>query len=209
MTRNGKIAHLPYHIREQLNHRLEDAHQGKSLIAWLNTPPEVQAVLQTHFESRVINAVNLSEWKNGGFREWQQQQLALQFVENLNDENALGHKDLAGPLTAKLAQWVAVHLAAAAQALVSHEQNSETRWLRLRELCAHISRLRRGDLVSERLSLDREWLALEKLNTDHEREKEFWKWTERSDIREKLFPDKDHGLLPETLEKIERELRLM
>ena len=76
-------------------------------------------------------------------------------------------------------------------------------------MCADISRLRHGDHQAERLSLDREWLALEASNSAALREKEFWKWTERPDIREKLFPDRDHGLSPETLEKIERELRLM
>jgi len=209
MTRKGKIARLPDSIREQLNQRLQDGHDAKSLIEWLSPMPEVQAVLQKHFESQPINAVNLTEWRQGGFREWQQQQLALQVVQNLDDENALGQKALAGPLTAKLARWVAVHLAATAQSLIAHEEDSETRWLRLRELCAHVSRLRRGDLFSERLSIDREWLALEKLNSDHAREKEFWKWTEHPDIREKLFPEKEPGISPETLEKIERELRLM
>src|SRR5882672_2009743 len=209
MTRTGKIARLPHLIREQLNQRLQDGHKAKSLLPWLNSLPEAQAILKTHFESHPINAVNLTEWKKGGFREWQQQERAFAFVQDLADENALGHKDLAGPLTAKLAHWVAVHLAATAQSLVAHEGDSESRWLRLRELCAQVSRLRYSDLFSERLSLDRERLALEQLSKAHEREKEFWKWTERPDIREKLYPDKEPGISPETLEKIERELRLM
>ncbi len=209
VTRKGKIARLPQLHPEQLNQRLQDGHDARSLIEWLTPLPGVQAVLQTHFENNPINAVNLTEWRQGGFREWQQQQLALRLVENLDDENALGHKDLTGALTAKLARWVAVHLAASAQAMVAQEEDPKTRWLRLGELCSQLSRLRRGDLFSERLSIDRDWLALEKLNTDDEREKAFWKWTERPDIREKLFPDKDHGLSPETLEKIEKELKLM
>ncbi len=209
MARKGKIARLPHSIREQVNQRLQDGHDAKSLIEWLSPMPEVQTVLEKHFENQPINAVNLTEWRQGGFREWQQQHLALQLVENLDDENALGHKDLTGPLTAKLAHWVAVHLAASAQAMVAQEEDPKTRWLRLGELCSQLSRLRRGDIFSERLSLEHERLALEKLNTDDEREKAFWKWTERPDIREKLFPDKDHGLSPETLEKIERELKLM
>ena len=208
-TRNGKIAHLPHSIREEINQRLQDGEEAKSLIQWLNSLPEVQAVLQTHFEAHPINAVNFTEWKQGGFREWQQQQLALKLVQNLNDKNALGQNALSGPLTGKLAHWAAVHLAAFGQAMVAQEENAETRWARLREFCAQLSRLRRGDLFSERLSIERERLAVQNLNADHNREKEFWKWTERPDIREKLFPDKDHGLSPETLEKIEKELRLM
>src|SRR5437667_11823763 len=108
MTRKGKIARLPNSIREQLNQRLQDGHDAKSLIKWLSPLPEVQTVLQTHFENHPINPVNLTEWRQGGFREWQQQQLALRLVENLDDENALGHKDLTGALTAKLARRVAV-----------------------------------------------------------------------------------------------------
>src|SRR6266404_5133310 len=69
MTRNGKIARLPDSIREQLNQRLQDGHVGKSLIDWLSHMPEVQSVLQTHFAGRPINAVNLTEWRQGGFRE--------------------------------------------------------------------------------------------------------------------------------------------
>ncbi len=106
VTRKGKIARLPHCIREQLNQRLQDG----------------------HFENNPINAVNLTEWRQGGFREWQQQQLALRLVENLDDENALGHKDLTGALTAKLARWVAVHLAASAQAMVAQEEDPKTRF---------------------------------------------------------------------------------
>ena len=73
MPRNGKIAHLPQHIREELNHRLEKGESGVQLVEWLNTLPEVKEVLQAHFDSRPINEVNLTEWKQGGFPEWQAQ----------------------------------------------------------------------------------------------------------------------------------------
>ena len=46
-------------------------------------------------------------------------------------------------------------------------------------------------------------------NTAQKKEQEFWAWTERPNIREKLFPDREAGLSPETLEKIEKELKLM
>ncbi len=171
MTRNGKIARLPDSIREQLNQRLQDGHVGKSLIDWLSHMPEVQSVLQTHFAGRPINAVNLTEWRQGGFREWQQQQLALQLVENLDEEQ------LTGAMTTRLACYFAV----SAQAMVGREEDSRARWLRLRELGAQISRIRRSDLSSQRVSLDRERLALKKLHTD-QREKAFLKSSERPDI---------------------------
>jgi hypothetical protein len=208
-TRKSKIARLPHSIREQLNQRLHDGHDARQLMDWLGTLPKVQAVLDQHFDGDPINPVNLTKWRQGAFREWQHEQLALSLVDNLEDQTALAQKQLTGDLTAKLARWVAIHLAASAQAMVAYEEDPKLRWARLGDLCNRLARLRRGDLSSQRLSLDHERLELEKLNTDEEREKAFWEWTKRPDIHEKLFPDKEKGLSPETLAKIEHELKLM
>ena len=209
MTRKGKIARLPHHIREQVNQRLQDGHDARQLMDWLSTLPEVQPVLDEHFDGNPINVGNLSEWRQGGFREWQHEQLALRLVDTLEDDTALGQKQLTGDITAKLARWIAIHLAASAQAMVAYEEDPKLRWARLGDLCNRLARLRRGDLSSQRLSLDHEWLEFERLNTDEEREKAFWEWTKRADIHEKLFPDKQKGLSPETLAKIEHELKLL
>jgi hypothetical protein len=208
-TRKGKIARLPHHIREQLNQRLQDGHDARQLMDWLGTLSEVQPVLDEHFHGNPISPKNLSEWRQGGFQEWQHQQLALSLVDNLQDDTALGQKELTDDLTAKLARWVAIHMAASAQSMIAYEEDPKLRWARLGDLCNRLARLRHGELSSQRLSLDHEWLELEKLNTDQEREKAFWKWTERPDIHEKLFPNKEKGLSPETLAKIEHELKLL
>lgn len=81
MTRNGKIARLPKDIREELNRRLEDGEAGVRLIEWLNGLPEVVKVLAEEFEGVPINDVNLSQWKNGGFLDWQARQRAEAVVE--------------------------------------------------------------------------------------------------------------------------------
>jgi len=209
MTRTGKIARLPHQIREQLNPRLRDGHKAKSILPWLNALPEVQSVLQAEFDGHPITPGNLTEWKKGGYREWHASRQALQFFENLQDENGLGNKSLAGPVAAKLAHWAALHFAAIAHSIVSAENDPLIKLDRLRQLCIDIARLRRGDLHQERISLDRDWLALEQSNTAHQRELDFWKWTERPDIHQKLFPDREGGLSLETLEKIEKELKLM
>ncbi len=83
MSRNGKIAHLPRAIRDQLNQRLDDGQEAKELAAWLNSLPEVQAVLTTHFERRPINEVNLSQWKQGGFVNWQSLQQRREWLARL------------------------------------------------------------------------------------------------------------------------------
>src|SRR5580692_617932 len=69
-TRNGKIARLPRHIREQLNRRLEDNQPGPKLLEWLNGLPEVQEVLKEDFDGEPISRQNLSQWRQGGYLEW-------------------------------------------------------------------------------------------------------------------------------------------
>ena len=52
MTRKGKIARLPRHIRDHLNSRLEDGEEGTGLVAWLNRVPEVNLVRKEAFDGR-------------------------------------------------------------------------------------------------------------------------------------------------------------
>src|SRR3569623_2918405 len=80
MTRNGKIAKLPQEIRQQLNLRLANGEQGKQLVTWLNMHPEVFWMLRCHFGGRPITEQNHSEWKRGGFLDWQRHQEALDGV---------------------------------------------------------------------------------------------------------------------------------
>ena len=70
MSKVGKIARLPERIREELNCRISDNEFGSRLIRWLNSLPEVQAILARDFGGRPINAVNLHKWKAFGYREW-------------------------------------------------------------------------------------------------------------------------------------------
>src|SRR5260370_12369239 len=70
MARFGKIGGLPLDIREQLNRRLQDGEIGKDLVVWLNSVPEVQAVLKAEFGDRPVNEPNLSDWRTGGYEDW-------------------------------------------------------------------------------------------------------------------------------------------
>jgi hypothetical protein len=83
ITRIGKIARLPHSIREQLNLRLHDHQPHKTILPWLNSLPEAQAILAAEFDSRPITKQNLSEWKQGGFRDWLLQYHASQFLQFL------------------------------------------------------------------------------------------------------------------------------
>src|SRR5438045_3895894 len=86
MTRNGKIARLPKAVQEQLNRRLEDNEPGKRLVEWLNSLPEVQAVITLEFSGKPIREQNLSEWKKGGYHDWQRQQERSEWFRQLQAE---------------------------------------------------------------------------------------------------------------------------
>ena len=69
-NRNGKLAHLPNDLREQLNLRLLEGETGRELAAWLNALPAVQSLLSSQFNGSPISEVNLTHWRQGGYLQW-------------------------------------------------------------------------------------------------------------------------------------------
>ena len=207
MNTSGKIARLPRDVREQLNQRLEAGEPPSQILDWIIGLPEVQAVLADQFGGRSLNKQNLSEWKKRGFREWQMRRAALEFAQNLDEEDDALKKAFAGPLTDKLAHWIALRYAAAAHALTTTDDNPEIELRRLRQFCGDIVALRRGDLSAGRLSLEQARLAAELAETEQEREKDFWARVERPEIQAKLYPDRDPDKIrAEVVRMLDREL---
>ena len=163
MTRTGKIARLPQAVRRELNLRLSDGAQGRQLVAWLNGLPEVMTVLERDFGGRVITEQNLSEWKQGGFNDWQRHQQTLECVR-LAGEQAQELTAEAGPtpLTDVLAASVTLLLTRLIQeAGHAGESTPESRrelvtlireWTRLRSADQRAARLKMAqtDWVTER-----------------------------------------------------------
>ncbi len=85
-TRNGKIARLPRSIREQLNQRLADGAQARTILPWLHEKPLVKEVLEKQFGGRPVTEDNLSEWRQGGFKDWLQQQEAREALRSMVEE---------------------------------------------------------------------------------------------------------------------------
>ncbi len=156
-TRNGKIARLPHHIREQLNRRLQDGQQGKKLVAWLNSLPEVRAITAAEFGGRPVREQNLSEWKQGGYRDWLTLQEAREVTARLDEELADCGAAEGQPLSETLARWLSVRYALATRRLV--ETEGPEQWRLLRELCGDVVELRRGDHNARRLEIDRARVA--------------------------------------------------
>jgi hypothetical protein len=163
-TRIGKIARLPRTVRDPLNQRLQDGEPGKRLVDWLNSLPETQAVLQTEFGGRPVSEQNLSEWKQGGYRDWQRQQEACDLVRHLVEQtNDLGNASGGVAVSARLSALVTVELAQAARTLVDEAGDPQERWARLQEIVGKLAQLRREESNAGQLELKRErWEAEQK-----------------------------------------------
>jgi hypothetical protein len=106
--RNGKIAKLPYSVRDDLNQRMDNGEDGAQLLDWLNELPEVQESLKASFGGVPISKQNLCEWRQGGFREWQIRQELISQAYDLSDcgrdmDQVVDRPLLAGDLVAVVA----------------------------------------------------------------------------------------------------------
>jgi hypothetical protein len=111
--RIGKIARLPRQVRTEINQCLDAGEEAESILAWLNQDPAVQEMLEEHFQGAAISAQNLSEWRQGGFREWEFRREIIEqacstsdFAQDLEDEV------ITSELPGKLAALVAARYAA-------------------------------------------------------------------------------------------------
>ena len=144
MTRKGKIARLPEHIREHINRRLQDGENGREIIAWLNTNDEVRTLLAQKFGGYKINDTNLSQWRRGGFRDWQARQAALTEACRITSEET-GLSETGGTALAhRLAVWLLARYIVAARKVFENGHDPKI-WKLLRELCHDLVALRRGD----------------------------------------------------------------
>jgi len=155
MTRNGKIARLPLHVRAKLNQLLQNGQEGKLLIQWLNDLPDVQAVLKEHFDGQPINDVNLSAWKTGGYLDWEaDQQMTLEvnsFMEGTNELQRTADDSLTGRLTL----FLAANMASETRRLNALPDGPE-RVKAWRELTGCLLSLVRGELNCQKLRLERD-----------------------------------------------------
>lgn len=177
MTRNGKIARLPREIREQLNRRLANGEQGIKLVAWLNELPEVRRVLAGDFNGREINEQNLSEWKQGGFREWETRQETIwQAGELAADAKELSEAD-EGSLADHLAMTLVARYAGLLVGWDGEASDEFRRKLRaLRSLSQDVVELRRGDHSAARLKLEQEQLKEKQEWSEEELVSHFLRW---------------------------------
>jgi hypothetical protein len=153
-THNGKIGRLPKAIQEQVNRRMESGEQGQQLADWLNSLPEVQALLAAEFEGKPVSERNLSEWRKRGYAKWVREQETLVLARQLAGEMSGLQSSGGPPLSDMMAIWVVSRYMVTTQKQA--EKDKEPDMKALRELCHDIVALRRADQNGARLKIEQE-----------------------------------------------------
>src|SRR5437879_3777163 len=104
-ARTGKIARLPDSLREQLNIRLRDGEPASTILPWLNSTGEAKDLLQRHFNGQEITEANLSNWRQGGFTDWNMAQKAKAFLSRFLDANDLNQDLFHLDIPELLSRW--------------------------------------------------------------------------------------------------------
>jgi len=159
LTHNGKIGRLPAEIQQQLNHRLDLRERAKPLVAWLNSLPEVQAILADEFAGRPIREQNISEWRKRGYQDWLRQReariTAAQVVAEISELQPPG----APPLVDQMTVWVTARYLLTVRKLAETSAEPEPQLKVLREFIQDIVAVRRADYSAARLKLEQEGRA--------------------------------------------------
>jgi len=201
MTRIGKIARLPHLIRQQINRRLQNGDAGKQIVEWLNSLPEASTIIAAEFDGQPVNETNLTNWKLGGYRDWDAQQEALEAVRRFCADSSELTQAAGGQLADQLAICLTARIAVALRQPESGGDDPAGQFRRLRELCGDLVALRKGDHNAQWLKIEREKLDLELKKHDEEAAR-------KTEIENALKSAERRGIRPETLALIEKELRL-
>jgi len=157
MARRGKIARLPKEVREELNQRLQNGEAAAPLVEWLNGLPTVQEVLKTQFEGNPVSEQNLSEWRNGGYREWEAQQQATGILRDTRIWADLLNQSMGDVgISDCLATVVATEMTNLARTMLAEETDSMKRWKLLGQVNKQLSRMRRQDHQMVRVMIQRD-----------------------------------------------------
>jgi hypothetical protein len=182
ITRLGKIAQLPKPIRHELNHRLENGKQAPELLAWLNALPETQELIATKFDNQPISRANLSQWRHGGFLEWQADQLRESQIQRLTETGPAPEQIHTAHLLENFTRSVVAEMVADLDALP--KLRGQKRSCSLHNLIRDLARLQHGYNHNRRTRLA--WT----------------KWTERfltpDDYRARRDPSPIASATPET-----------
>ena len=162
----GKIGRLPQAIQDQVNRRLEQGEKARTLVAWLNVLPEVQAVLAAEFAGKPIREQNLSAWRKNGYQKWLLHHHAWEMTQATTSTPDQ-------PLTDQMAGWVTAHYLLAIRKLMEASPGGGPDLKTLRALLHDVVAVRRGDHRAARVQMEWERLAANRRKISGEFPKNF------------------------------------
>lgn len=179
MSRTGKIARLSDSLRGALNHKIRDGHAGVDIVAWLNEQAETKEILARNFGGRPVSEQNLTNWKAGGYLEWERHMETREWVTDLvGESNGREGEAENGRARGSVADWLAaplaVELARGLKQITADRGLSTTERLdAILAISRATAQLRRTDHSKERLTrqvysreLDRDGAEEEKLRAE-------------------------------------------
>jgi hypothetical protein len=156
-TPKGKIGRLPKALQEQVNRRLENGEKARPLAAWLNSLPEVRALLAAEFAGLPIREQNLSEWRSHGYKQWLWRRQAFEMAQEMASTTTLNSPPATGtsapPFTDQMAAWVTVRYLIAIRKLADTNTGGKPDLKTLREFLHDVVAVRRGDHSAARLKM--------------------------------------------------------
>jgi len=161
MSRDARIARLPECIRREVNRHLEKVETGQQIADWLNTLPEVNALMAAEFDGQPIIEANVVTWELGGYGNWKAHQEALEAAVQFGEDAAEITKAAGGQLADHLALCLTARMAVVLREPPSEGDDTGMQLQRLRQLCADVVALRKGDHNAQWLRIEREKLDSE------------------------------------------------
>ncbi|MDR3403163.1 MAG: hypothetical protein P4L99_11765 [Chthoniobacter sp.] len=156
-TRTGKIGRLPQAIRQELNQRIADGEGAQQLVDWLNGLEPVRERLAEYHQGRPITEHNISDWKQGGFLDWQCHEECRGALRDFLEEAKELDKEMDSEdvLTERATKMVTVILLKLFRQAAVAESGPEQRKAVL-EIARELARLRRGDHQRARVEMLKE-----------------------------------------------------
>ena len=192
MNRTSKITRLPEPLREELNQRLRNGEPAHIILPWLNARPEVIALVEEHYGGNLISPQNLSDWNQGGYREW----LTRQEMRESSKDFATEATHLCTAAGGSLLQPLTTAIHARYGALLAKMpldtevpkaiQSQLDAVLRVHQA---LIQDRRSDLIAEKNAILAAEQERKRQKTNDELIEEFKTWAARPEVRAALFDE--------------------
>ena len=192
MNRTSKITRLPDSLREELNQRLRNGEPAHLILPWLNQLPEVIALVEEHYGGNLISPQNLSDWNQGGYREWltrqEMRESSQDFAAEAPHLTAAAGGSLLNPLTTAIHARYGALLAKMPldTEVPKHIQSQLDAVLRVHQA---LIQDRRSDLLAQKNAILAAEQERKRQKTNDELIEEFKTWAARPEVRAALFDE--------------------